>query len=1226
MRKLLLFFTFVLTAVGVKAYELDLTKTWPVDGANEKVAKISLANAGELTAALDDLNSQMTDYSHLYISNGAGFDLTPEDIAALSTVTCPTLDIQNLRGSDGGHHGPFTFANASIKRVILPDYWDKAAVKAAAETIIAGNTGFEAALSQHGEQNQATADAKLVAYLNKPNTLYTAMRHTYFDGRADKKMGNATPSYCSFEKLGYVCIMGNASARDISSEGDFDANGHFIPNEPADETNISINNGGTRKSNPTGTDQAGALKGASLLSLDLENAIFSPQNDFADLTLSWTNVLGERTEEIIFPTDPSQTTIPADCLSAGGLGHLEEICIPSNIKYLRTRAFWSASQCLSHVWTTGTDEHTVYDNGCYTMTGSGDEVTSQFSHEGHAPLDDPYWGNGNLNNPPYRYGTITLSANIEVIESYCFSCQKVKDLYMLGTTAPECHVDAFSMFMYTGNNTINAHIEGGMITRESYCNNYDTGTFVTMLHYPRETGTPNTQRYTDPSREYKVATTLRDGQGNIIYFPNQSEVNRAFMQGTTGYLWKAWDPERVIGGGNDNAFVNNPIITATGTTKAHTTAVQEDANLRWESNPEPDDTYTSRAFYDVRLDSDGEPTLTKPTGLEWYYNQYRGGQQLYPQPETVGIVDEHGDPVMETVPVYDANGNIIYDPAAAGATYEGNYIRNEVDVYVKAANGEYYHPLLARNNDGTKPKPWYSQTQKQVADPDGDYIWTQTIGDQYNYTECSNWLTWGHTEAELAEKRATGWTFSMQDVWVKDENNGTHYISDEYVTYSEDASDYVEGVNATRYNKVVDYVFTEATSSDAGPFWTMRTEIAQAQEVTKKRDYRGWHQFVLAAATNMSDIPEVPIRFYQTDNDWWTICMPFDLTRSEMVKFFGNETTGDLPYLSKLLYVVRDYDKKRITLEFSHNLMEYKEAVDRSDPNNLKVHGYIDETTKYTDEEIAADPIVLYAGVPYLIRPHLADGAARRFYITQLEYPELYQKLYDSQYLDGGTLETMIYKGEYEVPAYVIDSSNSKEETTDSKIITTLGAGSGYTHEYTSGTIAYQNSTANAKISTEFTYTFVGSFFLSRMPKNCYFLGWDSNNNCAGFWYNAVPDFSEFTWNNQTGIIVPNFPSNTQIDPATGVADPAKWDFYNDNWLTGDDLNGVTFERSNMAFNAHMPGLPTGIEEVTTQQMTIKADRNTIYNINGQVVRTDGNLQGLSKGVYLVNGKKYVVK
>ena len=54
-----------------------------------------------------------------------------------------------------------------------------------------------------------------------------------------------------------------------------------------------------------------------------------------------------------------------------------------------------------------------------------------------------------------------------------------------------------------------------------------------------------------------AATTLRDGKGNIIYFPNQSEMNRAYAQGMTGYLWYAWDSERIPegGGGNANSFV-----------------------------------------------------------------------------------------------------------------------------------------------------------------------------------------------------------------------------------------------------------------------------------------------------------------------------------------------------------------------------------------------------------------------------------------------------------------------------------------------------------------------------------------------------------------------------------------------------------------------------------------------------------------------------------------------
>lgn len=1235
MRKLLLFFAFVLTSIGVKAYTLDLTKTWPVDGANEKVAKISLDNAGELTTALADLNGQMTDYSHLYISNGAGFDLTTEDLAALGTVTCPTLDLQNLYGAGGGHHAPFTFSNASIKRVILPDYWDKAAVKAAAEAIVAVNNGFEAALSQHGQQNQSTADAKLVAYVQKPGTLYTAMRHTYFDGRADKKMGNATKDYCAFDKLGYVSIMGYPSALDFNGNDNtagvkFDPNGHFVFDREADETSVSANAGigGTRAL--TGTAHNGAITGAALIQLDLGDAVIY-EEWCNDITLSWSYVIGDRTKEIIFPTCSELKTIPADCLNTS-LPLLEEICIPGNIENLKTRSFWISNQVLRHVWTTGTTEHMRYDNGAYLHDDHDNP-----DHYGHAPLNDPIWnagqGKGENGQGTPRYGTITLPENLKLIESHCFTARSVSDVYVLAKVAPECHVDAFSSIMYMGNNTIDTQYTNnqGMITRWSYAQGDAVAEYITFLHYPRECGTPEIQRYTDPTREYSVATTWRDGKGNVVYFPNQSEFNRAYIQGTTGYLWYAWDSERVPEpAGNANSFKNaNP-----STSGGHTTDLQQTANDLYIANTMEDPDKTDRSFYDVRLDPTGQPTLTKPADLKWYYNTIWEDKQLYPKPETVGVVDEQGNPVMETVPVYDANGNIIYDPAAAGATYEGNYIRNEVDVYVKASDGAYYHPLLARNNDGNKPKPWYSKTQKQVADPDGDYIWTNTIGNQYNYTECSTWLTWGHTEAELAEKRATGWTFSMQDVWVKDEHNGTHYISDEYVTYSEGATDYVEGVNATRYNKVIDYEFTEATSSDAGPFWTMRTEIAQAQEVTKKRDYRGWHQFVLHAYDTNDERPLTPVKFYQSDPDWWTVCLPYDLKYSEMVRFFGNGE-GKIPYLSKLRYVVRDYDKEKITLMFSKNLMVYKEAIPEATTEMIDpVHGIIDDKTKwigdgegqYADLTAlkAADPIILHKGVPYLIKPNIPEGANRSFDVFKTETPDLYNRLIDSQNVPAAQLETYIYKGEYTVPAYVIGDTD-KEETVASRTFTHTEVGPSFTYN-SSDKIMYGGKEVEAKISKDFSYTFVGSFFLSVLPQYCYFLGWDSKNSRAAFWYNRVPNLASQDWNNQTGIICPNFNTSKTIDPATSLSDPARWILAASD-VKNDDLVGVASGAKKSLMDMDFGSIDvvvSGIGKINvdnTQNNVVNND--VIYDMRG--VRMNRPLSRLTKGVYIVNGKKYVV-
>lgn len=1210
MRKLLLFFAFVLTAIGVKAYSLDLLQTWTVDGVTEKVAKINLESADELTSALADLNSQMTDYSHLYISNGAGFNLTTEDIAALGTVTCPTLDLQNLYGTGGGHHAPFTFSNASIKRVILPDYWDKAAVKAAAEAIVDGNTGFEAALSQHGNQNQSTADAKLVAYVQKPGTLYTAMRHTFFNSRADKKMGNATQSYVSFDKLGYVSIMGYPSALDFNGNANtagvvFDPNGHFVFDREADETSIQANAGigGTRAL--VGTAKNGAITGANLIQLDLGDAVIY-EEWCNDITLSWSYVIGDRTKEIIFPTNTELKTIPADCLNTS-LPLLEEICIPGNIEYIKTRSFWISNQVMRHIWTTGTTEHMRYDNGAYLHDDHENP-----DHLGHAPLDDPNWNNGKGKQDPARYGTITLPENLKLIESHCFTARSVSDVYVLNKTAPECHVDAFSTVMYMGNNTIDTEYTNrqGMVTRWSYAQGDAVAEYICFLHYPRESGTPDIQRFTDPTREYSVATTWRDGKGNVVYFPNQSEFNRAYMQGTTGYLWYAWDSERVPEpAGNANSFKNvNPSISTGASTET-----QQQANTYYEQNTMTDPDKTDRSFYDVRLDVNGQPTLTKPADLKWYYNTIWEGKQLYPKPETVGVVDEQGNPVMETVPVYDENGNIIYDEAAAGATYEGNYIRNEVDVYVKASDGEYCHQLVA-NGEG-------QYTIGYSYEPNSEGAWCKAPWDSNVWTQWESYM--GNVQRY---DRVPSSLIKFTDQWDSPRYN----ISTDYVLYETYDSEYKTLLD--RFNKEVDYVYTEATSSDAGPFWTMRTEIAQAQEVTKKHDYRGWHQFVLHAYDTNDDRPLEPVKFYQTDCDWWTVCLPYDLKYSEMIRFFGNGDSN-IPYLSKLRYVVRDYEKEKITLMFSKNLMVYKEAINNPSITDDYVHGEIDDKTtwigdgegQYADEAalLAADPVILHKGVPYLIKPNIDVNAGRSFDVFQTETPDLYNRLVDSRNVPAAQLETYIYKGEYTVPAYVI--GNSDEETVDSR---SFEHPLGPTFTYNSSDkITYGGKEVEAQVSNKFSYTFVGSFFLSVMPKDCYFLGWDSKKKCAAFWFNRVPNLSSQDWNNQTGIICPNFNTSLTIDPATSLSDPARWIFGASD-IENDDLVGVASGAKKSLMDMDFGSIDvvvSGIGQINLDRSADKAvQEDVIYDLRG--VRMNQPKSRLSKGVYIVNGKKYIVE
>ena len=57
------------------------------------------------------------------------------------------------------------------------------------------------------------------------------------------------------------------------------------------------------------------------------------------------------------------------------------------------------------------------------------------------------------------------------------------------------------------------------------------------------------------------------------------------------------------------------------------------------------------------------------------------------------------------------------------------------------------------------------------------------------------------------------------------------------------------------------------------------------------------------------------------------------------------------------------------------------------------------------------------------------------------------------------------------------------------------------------------------------------------------------------------------------------------------------------------------------------PGSTTGISHVVID--TSKADPSAVapvYNLNGQLVSRDGSIEGLGKGIYIKNGKKFIVK
>lgn len=1429
MKKLCVLLTLMTLSVGAWADDYYLsTDTWFSNDASktQNVLKINLCKegGGALQSAIDVITADgwtlndhsLSDFKEVYIdlgsTNGTPIDayaMNDADIAALSNLNFETIDLQNAYYKKDGEKSAFTFTNSHVQNLILPDNWTKEEVNTCAKSV---GTSLGAAISQCPIDDSS---ATVYAYVCKPGTLVNTTDHVWFDNKANSKIGNLNMYNQSFNKVKNLSVSGYGSARDFSGVHgglEYDANGHFIFDKAADETSDNRHaavGGGTRTLIGGPEKLPGAWYGASLVTLDLENLIIEDEfND--DLNLSYGGLLGAETKRVIIPTYSGFHTLPADFLNVNG-NQVRQICIPGNITTIRTRAFMNTP--LYHVWTTVGDDPVVthegedvtkYDNGIW-MKEQREEYAAMDANEKVMPEGVYGYQDLSLTTTDYWYGTYTLPAGLELIESRAFANTQtfIKDVYCLSIKAPECHVDAFSTGGYIANNSMNGEPVDGIITRDAYAKDVIAGTWITMLHYPRESTTPDIQRYTDVTRDYSIATGLRDGKGATIYFPTQDEFNRAYLQGSTGYLWNAWDPTRDSNNSIDYLGIN--------TLEQYNQGLQQKANDGYLNNDAEGIDKTDRSFYDVTVNNN----LDQPVGLKPYYETIWEGKQLYPQVETEGTgtyrwtedLDVNGNRQYEVdndtpgdyikVGTYSLatgtlnpsttyyvrdyvgtgeyettntpNGSETYYSDAAGTTpvtprvgagfyYEcgtqnvysdavyapvdgvDTYYTKNGDEYTQA-NIQFWNTMYYNPQEDTRTS--YISTQKIVSGFDTYYtsesgetiaeptfvnnLWGNAItiyykdGDTYfpttsfktGVTQYFVKYSWSgpeqyedqtsnlqFTSTVYYPQTKTGVFFESTNYWLPEYPNpsdyytsedlnqkvtsfgghniqGTYYYAvgtapkycsaegedyDETVTYYTDNTGTTEATSITfdqaYYYEKSTYAYRAATDADADKkhysltesyaaketvlnepdeyradedLYSVKMKQVEIQSVTKSYDYRGWHQFVLTGYAANSTVPMVPYRSYISDNDWWTICLPFDLTRAEMIKFFGTEGGARLPYLSKLTYVVRDVENKDITLNFSKNLLEYKEEL----VGDSELHGKVSDTAGGVQD----DDIVLHKGVPYLIRPFLtadAEGSIKRQFDIQSTNTEgdLYDRIKTSQELSGSDLNEIIYNGEYTVPAYVINNTSSLETVNTSDAVTfTMGDNTVFEYDNKEAKITYNGEEVDAQISSDYCYTFVGSFFLSLMPKYSYFLGWDSKKGKAAFWYNAVPNTTEWTWNNETGIILPNFVTAEQeikITAATNLNNPARWVI---NLKNGDDFpkttsvkNHVTamdFGGSAKLFDSEATVI-IKVDNDVIDPSSIHFNNKGVYSLSGQYM--GNSVDGLQKGIYIVNGKKMVIK
>ena len=391
---------------------------------------------------------------------------------------------------------------------------------------------------------------------------------------------------------------------------------------------------------------------------------------------------------------------------------------------------------------------------------------------------------------------------------------------------------------------------------------------------------------------------------------------------------------------------------------------------------------------------------------------------------------------------------------------------------------------------------------------------------------------------------------------------------------------YVTGRSQSEYQTLSNkyYEKNDYAGKDKCVFYNTATEGSEKLAYDEKlydNDYRGWHQFVLTSYSYTGKTPKYKKDFSDfKDNEWWTICEPFPLTADELKQVFGDEVK-----LVKLVSVTRNVAGKAITLNFGKNLVSGEGA-------------YVNQSG-YTME----------AGVPYLIKPALAEGWTVDSRVLEYTQDNTTNDVSRFAPKTADELQNLLSAGKYTVDAIVINNTGDSQEPTIEK--------------------------DGHEVHTNLTYTMIGTFYLHYMPKYCYFLGWDSKTNSVTFyWKNNDVQKGELSWNPYTAVIVPNYVDNGFITP-NGTFETVHY-AYSDNGEIGinDDYKGTTTSNSKrMALSFDYiedDDSVTSIENIHFDGNEIYG--TDIYNINGQLVRKNSDASNLSKGIYIINGKKHIVK
>ena len=315
-------------------------------------------------------------------------------------------------------------------------------------------------------------------------------------------------------------------------------------------------------------------------------------------------------------------------------------------------------------------------------------------------------------------------------------------------------------------------------------------------------------------------------------------------------------------------------------------------------------------------------------------------------------------------------------------------------------------------------------------------------------------------------------------------------------------------------------------------------------------------------ADDATTTPEFPLPL-KKGGRWWTLCVPFNMTK-KMVDDAMGEGTQVCRFSSVTRKLDTDGKGRGDGNKGNHIYLEFRHDVYKHKFERAADGTFHDNEWSEDLPACGDNDIVIYAHEAYMVKPTKTDEDAA--FVVK-----------DYEPVPGSPIPTIIKAKETRY------KNNSQSEAVNDNVGEYRFIGN------------YINTAQREAIS---------------VPVNCYFYGLAKKSDTKpAFWF--WPYNSHLTW--------PSYKCTVEtVNVELGEQDAC--DFF--NFVAGFSASSK-YQSSFFGDDELNSNEPTSVDQVV---IVAGDDDQAIYNLSGQLVSKNGNLDGLQKGVYVKGGKKFIVK